>query len=87
MKKCKKCHRQISIMEEYCSECIKNLSLREKLIEALRKEHFFKQGSTNRSLGNFSEYGLKGDFTSFNLPNAFSTSLSPVINRNKGECL
>jgi hypothetical protein len=41
MKKCKKCQRQISIMEEYCSECLKNLSLREKLVEALRKEHFF----------------------------------------------
>jgi hypothetical protein len=45
-------------MEEYCGECLKNLSLREKLIEALRKEHFFQSGSTNRSLGNFSEYGL-----------------------------
>ena len=28
---------------------------------------------------NFSEYGLKGDFTSFNLPNAFSTSFTPYI--------
>jgi len=32
---------------------------------------------------NFSEYGLKGDFTSFNLPNAFSTSFTPNINRSK----
>jgi len=30
---------------------------------------------------NFSEYGLKGDFTSFNLPNAFSTSFTPYIHR------
>ena len=37
---------------------------------------------TNRSLGNFLEYGLKGDFTSFNLPNAFSTSFSPYIHQN-----
>jgi predicted amidophosphoribosyltransferase len=59
MKKCKKCHRQISIMEEYCSECLKNLSLREKFIEALRKEHFFQSGSTNRSLGNFCEYLIR----------------------------
>ena len=58
MKKCKKCHRQISIMEEYCSECLKNLSLGEKLVEALRKEHFFQSCATNRSLGNFCEYGL-----------------------------
>ena len=36
-------------------------------------------GNYNRSLGNFSEYGLKGDFTSFNLPNAFSTSLNPLL--------
>ena len=30
---------------------------------------------------NFSEYGLKGDFTSFNLQNAFSTSFTPNIQR------
>jgi len=37
---------------------------------------------TNRSLGNFSEYGLKGDFTSFNLPNCYVTSLNNNIKRN-----
>lgn len=34
---------------------------------------------SNRQFQNFSEYGLKGDFTSFNLPNAFSTSFTPYI--------
>ena len=43
---------------------------------------FFKSVETNRKNLNFSEYGLKGDFTSFNLPNAFSTSFTPNINRN-----
>jgi hypothetical protein len=61
MRKCKKCHRQISIMEEYCSGCLKNLSLREKLIEALRREHFFKPCSTNRSFGNFVKIKTSGN--------------------------
>jgi hypothetical protein len=42
---------------------------------------------SNRQFQNFCEYGLKGDFTPFNPPNAFSTSFTPYINRNKGECL
>jgi len=36
----------------------------------------------NRQFQNFCEYGLKGDFTSFNLPNAFSTSFNPNIKSN-----
>ena len=35
--------------------------------------------NSNRQFQNFCEYGLKGDFTSFNLPNAFSTSFTPNI--------
>ena len=74
MKNCKKCPRQISIMEEYCSECLKNLSLREKLLEALRKEHFFQSGSTNRSFGNFCEYALKSSENQrFSSPKFFAT--------------
>ena len=87
MKKCKKCHRQISIMEEYCSECLKNLSLREKLIEELRKEHFFQSGSTNRSFGNFSEYALKSSLfaSQCRSPKFFATQktfLNPNIKLN-----
>jgi len=80
MKKCKKCHRQISIMEEYCSECLKNLSLREKLIEALRKEHFFKSCATNRSLGNFSEYQLRGSQNRCFAPPNFSYGKTTLNN-------
>ena len=39
----------------------------------------------NRKFSNFSEYGLKGDFTSFNLPNAFSTSFTPYIQSGKNK--
>lgn len=37
MKKCKKCGIEIPIIEEYCTDCIKNLSLREKVINDLEK--------------------------------------------------
>ena len=42
---------------------------------------FSKSGATNRIFLNFCEYGLKG--VSTKLPNAFSTSFTPYIKRNK----
>jgi hypothetical protein len=80
MKNCKKCPRQISIVEEYCSECLKNLSLREKLIEALRREHFFQSDSTNRSFGNFLEYSFTDSENQRFSPSNFSTKSS--VNSN-----
>lgn len=60
MKKCKCCFKTISLLGgDYCDECYKRLPLNKKFVEGLKREHFFKQGSTNRSLRNFSEYGFK----------------------------
>ena len=87
MKKCKRCLMSISILDgDYCSKCIEKLSLREKIIEKLKREHFFKSCSTNRSLGNFCEYKLRGSQNRcFALPN-FSfgkTTLNNHIMFNK----
>ena len=37
MKNCKgNCGKNISILEDYCSECKDNLSLREKVVQAIK---------------------------------------------------
>jgi len=90
MKKCKCCLNAISLLSgDYCDECYKRLPLHKKFVEGLKREHFFKQGSTNRSLGNFSEYQFKGNYNRCcNFPNCCyaTTSLNNNIKSNSEFC-